>query len=82
VSKFGKALVRLQTKPKDFTWRELQTILTHFGYQEIKGDGSRRKFVHSESKAVISLHEPHPNPVIKKYALEIVLDHLKQEGLL
>ena len=82
MSKFQKALVRIQTKPTDFTWKELQTILFHFGYEEMKGGGSRRKFIHAESKAVISLHEPHPAPSMKRYVLDIVLDHLKQERLL
>jgi hypothetical protein len=56
--------------------------MTHFGYNEIKGGGSRRKFVHSKTNALISLHEPHPSPVLKRYALDIVLDHLKEQSLL
>jgi hypothetical protein len=37
MSKVMKALARLQTRPHDFTWSELQTIMKHFGYQEKKG---------------------------------------------
>jgi len=29
---------------------------------------------------VVSLHEPHPKPEIKKYALEIIINHLREEG--
>lgn len=80
VSKFQKILARLKTKPRDFTWKELQTIMSHFGYTEIKGGGSRRKFYDEKTKAIVSLHEPHPSPVIKRYALEIIIEH--EQGLL
>lgn len=82
MSKFEKALERLKKKPKDFTWKELQAIMAHFGYQEMKGGGSRRKFIHPKTKVIISLHEPHPNPEMKSYALELVIEHLKEEGLI
>lgn len=82
MSRFRKALARLKTRPKDFSWKELQTIMAHFGYQELKGGGSRRKFVHPESRVTVSLHEPHPSPIIKMYALDIIIEHLKQEDLL
>lgn len=82
MSKAEKALNRLKAKPKDFTWQELQAVLKHFGYKEVKGGGSRRKFVHLVNKVSISLHQPHPRPIMKRYALEIVLDHLTEEGLL
>ena len=80
--KFEKALARLKSRPKDFTWSEFEAIMCHFGYQEIKGGGSRRKFVNTTTKVSISLHEPHPKPVMKRYAIEIVIDHLNEEGLL
>jgi predicted RNA binding protein YcfA (HicA-like mRNA interferase family) len=82
MSKFKKALVRLKSRPTDFTWSELQTIMRHFGYQEKKGSGSVRKFIHPQTKVVVNLHEPHPKPQIKLYALDIIIDHLKEEGLL
>lgn len=75
MSRFRKALARLKTRPKDFSWKELQTIMAHFGYQELKGGGSRRKFVHPESRVTVSLHEPHPSPIIKMYALDIIIEH-------
>lgn len=80
MSRFTKALERLQSRPKDFTWSELQTIMRHFGYDEQKGSGSRRKFIHTITNAVVSLHEPHPKPQMKSYAIEIIIDHLTEEG--
>jgi hypothetical protein len=56
--------------------------MTHFGYTEIKGGGSRRKFYHAQTKSVVSLHEPHPRPVLKTYALEIIIDHQKEQKLI
>ena len=47
-----------------------------------KGGGSRRKFMNVKTKVSIHLHEPHPQPTMKLYAIDIVLDHLKEEGLL
>ena len=82
MSKFQKALERLKGKPRDFTWKELQSIMSHFGYEEMKGGGSRRKFVQSTTKISVSLHEPHPKPVLKMYAIELIIEHLMEEGLL
>lgn len=81
MSRRDKALVRLQSKPKDFTWSELKAVMGGFGYAEIEGSGSRRKFIHSATKAIISLHEPHPNSVLKEYQIRDVLTHLKEQGL-
>ena len=56
--------------------------MRHFGYEELKGGGSRRKFVHRQKQWVVSLHEPHPQPILKRYALDIVLEHLLEAGLI
>ncbi len=82
MSKFEKAIARLKSKPTDFTWKELQTIMRHFGYDEIKGSGSRRKFFNPQTQALISLHQPHPQPCLKAYAVDLLLDHLKEQSLL
>lgn len=57
-------------------------IMSHFGYEEIKGSGSRRRFFSKTSSVSASLHEPHPKPVMKIYAIDIVLEHFKEEGLI
>jgi hypothetical protein len=56
--------------------------MLHFGYEELKGGGSRRKFINVRTKISISLHEPHPKPILKMYAIELIIEHLKEEGLL
>ncbi|ELB2927339.1 type II toxin-antitoxin system HicA family toxin [Vibrio alginolyticus] len=82
MSRQQKLLQRLLSKPKDFTWNELKTLLTHYGYEMLKGNGSRRKFIHSGSKQVISLHEPHPQNIIKMYVIEDVISKLTELGLI
>lgn len=79
MSKIEKALARLGSRPKDFTWNELKTILLYYGYHEKKGAGSRRKFINERTKRILCLHEPHPRPILKRYALEIIIEHLKND---
>lgn len=66
------------------TWDELVSVLGHYGYTEIptgKTGGSRRKFCDAD-KVIISLHKPHPKPIVKAYVIEQILDHLKEKGKL
>ncbi len=77
-----KLLERLRSRPKDFRWEQLKTLLSGFGYEEQKGSGSRRKFVNARTGVSISLHQPHPENELKSYQVKDVLDHLRQEGLL
>ncbi len=84
MSRKEKLISRLQQRPKDFTWEELRNLLQSIGYLEIKTGktgGSRRRFIHP-SAGVITLHKPHPKNVIKRYAIDQVLDLLRQEGLI
>ncbi len=79
-----KLIAKLQQRPKDFKWDELARLLTALGYQEVKTGktgGSRRRFVHP-SAATITLHKPHPQNVLKQYAIDQILETLKQEDLL
>jgi len=82
MSKKGKLLARLLSLPKNFTWVELNTTLSMFGYTEIKKgktSGSRRRFS-DEFNNIIALHKPHPGNIVKVYALREVIAHLKEKG--
>jgi hypothetical protein len=84
LSKLDKLVTHFLTKPKDLTWDELISVLGYYGYTEIptgKTGGSRRKFSDTD-KVIISLHKPHPKPIVKSYVIEQVLDHLKEKGKL
>jgi hypothetical protein len=77
-----KLLERLRSRPKDFRWQQLKTLLSGFGYEEERGSGSRRPFFNPATGVSISLHQPHPRNELKSYQVKDVLEHLKQEGLL
>lgn len=84
MGKKEKLIARLQQRPRDFTWNELTSLLKSFGYREVRTGrtgGSRRRFVHPSS-ATITLHKPHPQNVLKRYAIDQILDLLRQEGML
>jgi hypothetical protein len=75
-----KLLDRLLSRRKDFSWSDLQTLMRHLGYEEKTGSGSRRKFIHTETKRIVSLHKRHPDNTLLDYQIKEVLNFLKQEG--
>jgi hypothetical protein len=80
MSKAEKLLLRMLTKPNDFNYSELKTVMRIFGYIEMQGSGSRvcfRKNAHN-----IKLHKPHPGNILKKYQLDLVIEELKKQGLI
>lgn len=82
MSKKDKAIAHLKSRPKDLTWRGLVQMLKNSGYhlQQSSG-GSHRAFEHEEASPVY-LHEPHAPKIVKGYAVRLVLNHLKSEGLI
>jgi hypothetical protein len=79
-----KLLLRFLSKPKDFTWQELVTLLEGLGYSKAAGGkagGSRVRFVHADHPP-ISLHRPHSRPVLKRYQVEQIEEVLRGEGLI
>ena len=84
MSQKEKLLLRLQQRPKDFTWNELTTLLKALGYKPKKGgktSGSRHRFIHPTA-APISLHKPHPQNTLKRYTIDDLLDNLRNEGII
>jgi hypothetical protein len=81
MSKKDKLVERLMSKPKDFTFDEMKTLLSYFEY-ELKqgGTGSGVKFIKHGSGEVINFHKPHPNGVLKKYILEQIIEKLRKDG--
>ena len=79
-----KLIKRFLSLPKDFTFNELDKLLSGFGYvKEKKGktSGSRVVFKNEESRPIM-LHKPHPEKIVKLYALKQVLSELKDVGLI
>lgn len=83
MGKKDKLIEKLLKMPKDFTFNEMVSLLSYFGY-ELKqgGSGSGVKFIKEGSNEVINFHKPHPNGVLKRYVLQQVIEKLKKEDLL
>ena len=84
MSKKEKLIERLKTRPKDFTFDEVETLLRYFGYRRSdKGrtSGSRVMFV-SDVFPPVLLHKPHPGRVLLDYQMKQLIDILKSEDLI
>ena len=83
MGKKEKLIERLKSKPKDFTFDEMQNLLELLGFEmsnKGKTSGSRVKF--KMGHVPISLHKPHPRKELLKYQINIVLEVLEKEGLI
>jgi hypothetical protein len=83
MSKLEKLIKRFISKPKDFTYQELISLLNGLGYSEIKTgrtSGSRVAFYNTDSKHIIRLHKPHPTNVLKRYQLDYLEDEPENSG--
>ena len=83
MSKKQKLIERLQSKPKNMTFDELETALSALGYYRSnkgKTSGSRVKFFGNGADIVI--HKPHPRKEIKPYQIEQILEILESEDLI
>ena len=85
MGKFEKAVSRLKSKPRNFTYEELRRVLNGLGYKEKTGgktSGSRVAFVQAETGHIIRLHKPHPGNILKAYQVELVLEELSNKDLI
>jgi hypothetical protein len=81
MSKFAKLLQRFLSKPKDFTFEELKSLLKSVGYEEAntgKTSGSRVAFINHQTKNIIRMHRPHPHPELKRYQLDDIEETLRK----
>lgn len=81
IDKLLKHLLQ-EPPPTNFTWEELVSLLSSFGFQEKTNSGSSRKFVHKETNNKIFLHKPHPHNHLKIYAIKQVIAKLEDMNLL
>jgi len=85
MSKDEKLIKRLLSRPNDFTYNELRSLLSHLGYIETqsgKTSGSRVAFINEKDKHIIRLHKPHPGNELKKYQIDQLIEELKARSLL
>lgn len=79
-----KLIERFKRLPNDFTFDELERLLSFFGYVKSnkgKTSGSRVIYKSSDGRPIM-LHKPHPGNIVKGYALKQVFEELKGLGLL
>lgn len=76
MGKHDKLLAKLKSRPKDFTFQEVATLLAGFGYVLNQGGGGSRVRFEHERCAPLFMHKPHPSPVLKPYQVDHVLDVL------
>jgi len=84
LSKKEKLIRRLQSRPADFTFDELTTLLRSLGYSMEKAgktSGSRVIFSNNDGD-YIRLHKPHPRNILKLYQIDDITINLKERGLL
>lgn len=85
MSRKEKLVQRIQELPKDFTFEELETLLSHLGFTKSnkgKTSGSRVKFYHEEKQKQYLAHKPHPSSIIKEKALKDIVDFLTDNDFL
>lgn len=82
MSKKAKLLARALRRPVDFTWAEAVLLMRYHGFElHASGSGgSGRLFRHVASGTVVRLHEPHPRPELKRYAIDDLLAGLRSAG--
>ena len=79
-----KLIERFRNQPNDFTFDEMEKLLSLFGYVKSskgKTSGSRVIFKNGHGSPIM-LHRPHPGNIVKRYAMRQVLDELTEAGLL
>lgn len=76
-----KTLKKIFAKPTraDIAWNEVESLLAACDAHISEGRWSRIRIVLSNQ--VLNLHTPHPQKELKKYAVELVRDFLRNTGV-
>lgn len=79
MSSKDKLIARFKTLPSDFTFDELERMLSILGYTKSnKGKTSGSRVIYKDEKGhPIMIHRPHPGNIIKGYAMKQAYDELK-----
>lgn len=65
--------------PKDFAWDDVVKLLKHYGYEQLEGAGSRKKFVDEKNRKIL-LHKRHPDSTLLEYQIDLVVEALTLHG--
>jgi len=78
VSRKEKLISRLKSKPKDFEFREAETLLRLCGYTlSNAGKTSGSQVYFTKESAVFSIHKPHPRKELLPYQVNELIDELE-----
>lgn len=83
MSTLEKAKKRIQKCPKDYTYDEAKSLLERLGFEEMnkgKTSGSRVRFYRRVDNRIYDLHKPHPQSVMKGYAVKYLKEFLESIG--
>ena len=83
MSRLEKALERLKSIPKDYTYSEAKSLLGQLGFTEShkgKTSGSRVMFYRASDGEKILLHKPHPRDIMSVASVHDLVDVLKEMG--
>ena len=83
MSKKNKLIKKLKSQPKDFEFKDAETLLSFLGLEKDnkgKTSGSRIRFFKDGLK--INLHKPHPGKVLPLYQVIKLIKILEGEGLI
>jgi len=80
-NKQRKTLKRIFERPirSDIEWTEVESLFKALGAELREGNGSRIRIELNNIKSVF--HRPHPNPNVKKYAVEEIRNFLQEAGI-
>lgn len=70
-----EVIERFKRLPKDFTFEEVVTLLSYFGYaKHNKGatSGSRVCFKNELADAYIDIHRPHPGSIMRHWMMKAI----------
>lgn len=85
MTKRDKIIIRLLSRPANFTFDEARNLLGGLNYKEDnrgRTSGSRVAFINIETKHIIRLHKPHPGNILKKYQVDELIDTLESQGVI
>jgi predicted HicB family RNase H-like nuclease len=82
MSKLEKSMSRLLSKPIDFSWQELVTLMNALGFELRTTGGSGRKFIRPETGATLFIHEPHPASILKAYGYNGSVEYSAEDRIL
>ncbi len=82
MSKHEKLLKKLLSRPRNYTYNELRTLLHGLGYKEEskgKASGSRVAYILKKTRHIIRLHKPHSEKELRLYQIDQIIKILKEQ---